>query len=58
MLFASKAIIYLNEERGRAARNNFFTAIECRSRKIADRAVNSGIFLQFEIDTDRKTFAM
>ncbi len=28
MLFASKAIIYLNEERGRAARSNFFTAIE------------------------------
>ncbi len=24
MLFASKAIIYLNEERGRAAQNNFF----------------------------------
>ncbi len=25
MRFASKAIIYLNEERGRAARNNFLT---------------------------------
>ncbi len=61
MLFASKAIIYLNEERGRAARNNFFKTMcslepgpihkhrvsSCRSKKVADWVVNSGIFLQF-----------
>ncbi len=31
MLFASTAIIYLKEERGRAARNNFFKTISLDS---------------------------
>ncbi len=45
---SSKAIMYLNEERGRVARNktiNSHRVSSCRSRKVADR-VNSGIFLQ------------
>ncbi len=34
MLFASKAIIYLPEERGRETRNNFFTVIELARVKV------------------------